>query len=72
MEKQYFTGNSPRLFSPGKTCAEPAARHHDNVQSRERTLFICEVTLVSSKERKKKDDVYVVQALPSSGALVSV
>ena len=54
MEKQYFTGNSPRLCSPGKTCAEPAARHHDNVQSWERTLFVWEVTLLSLKERKKK------------------
>ena len=73
MEKQYFTGNSPRLCSPGKTCAEPAARHHDNVQSWERTLFVWEVTLLSLKERKKKkDNVYVVQALPSSGALVNV
>lgn len=72
MEKQYFTVNSPRLCSLGKTCEEPAARHHDNVQNCERILFVWEVTLLSSKERKKKDDVYVEQALASSGALVNV
>ena len=72
-QNKYFTENSPKMCSPGKACAKPAARCHDNVQIWERILFFWEVTLLSSKERKKKkDDVYFEHALPSSGALVNV
>lgn len=54
MEKQYFTVNSPRLCSLGKTCEEPAARHHDNVQNCEKFYLFEKLHLLSSKEKEKK------------------
>ena len=46
------------------TCTKQAASHRDPLQSWERTLFLLEVTLLASEERKKTDLYGVEQGTP--------